>query len=368
VSAHDYASPSWEADEAEEEGAPTSLQGLADILQTGDIVYFGAGTYTEAVVIDSVTDVAFVADTAGTYTGYPGEVILDQGGGLTISNSSGVRISGFVFQGPAAEMILWSNSTGGRIESCQFTTGTVGIKAICSGLAVNNCQLLNLTSFAVHCADSDVQITNCQATADDGVYVSGTSNVTIDGLRFDGSAASGTHWAIYRTGGDLTVSNSIFHGYQNGIYLEDSQAAYQVTVRNATFADLRHYGVYVASGSARVVNSILSGSSAAYALVDGGGQLTHAYNLIHGFSYPYYGTTAAATEVLKDPRFVDAANGDFHLGPGSPAINAGLDLTCTVTADIEGNARPTHRVYEIGAYEYARVDGSVRVLSWRELE
>ncbi len=52
-----------------------------------------------------------------------------------------------------------------------------------------------------------------------------------------------------------------------------------------------------------------------------------------------------------DPLFVDAANANFALKSGSPAIDAGQALS-EVTTDINGVTRPQGGVYDIGAYEF----------------
>ncbi len=50
-----------------------------------------------------------------------------------------------------------------------------------------------------------------------------------------------------------------------------------------------------------------------------------------------------------DPQFLDPEADDYHLRPTSPAIDAGLDSG--VTADFEGDPRPIHSGYDIGADE-----------------
>ena len=53
-----------------------------------------------------------------------------------------------------------------------------------------------------------------------------------------------------------------------------------------------------------------------------------------------------------DPLFVDVAAGNFHLQPGSPAIDAGFPLA-QVTNDFDGDPRPRGPGYDIGAFETA---------------
>lgn len=57
--------------------------------------------------------------------------------------------------------------------------------------------------------------------------------------------------------------------------------------------------------------------------------------------------------VYGDPQFVDPANGDFRLKPGSPAIGAGIPIA-DITTDADGKPRSSTRP-TIGAYEFADI-------------
>jgi hypothetical protein len=100
-----------------------------------------------------------------------------------------------------------------------------------------------------------------------------------------------------------------------------------------------------------VKNNILSGNSGAPLLTIDGLRPPNAIimnNLLFG-----EGNTNQPGEgnVVGDPLFVDATNGDFRLKRHSPAINAGAPGT-TPVRDLDGRLRDTRP--DIGAYEYSR--------------
>lgn len=54
-----------------------------------------------------------------------------------------------------------------------------------------------------------------------------------------------------------------------------------------------------------------------------------------------------------DPKYVCASEGDLHINPNSPAIDAGNTISENKT-DIDSNARPSGKHYDIGADEYIK--------------
>ncbi|HSA22990.1 MAG TPA: lamin tail domain-containing protein, partial [Myxococcota bacterium] len=77
--------------------------------------------------------------------------------------------------------------------------------------------------------------------------------------------------------------------------------------------------------------------------------LTH--NLVWGNTVDYAGQAVADPgDLSADPLFVDLGNDDFHLRPGSPAMDTGSDHDGT-EVDFDGVSRPQGAAVDLGAYE-----------------
>ena len=83
-------------------------------------------------------------------------------------------------------------------------------------------------------------------------------------------------------------------------------------------------------------------------------------NLSASYGQEIYGTAIAYHSDIKggwpgigiideDPHF--AGGGDYHLMSESPCIDSGIDAG--IYTDLDGNERPLHAGYDMGAYEYA---------------
>ncbi|MCB9938617.1 MAG: right-handed parallel beta-helix repeat-containing protein [Planctomycetaceae bacterium] len=223
---------------------------------------------------------------------------------------------------------------------------------------------------------SKTTLENCVSTGSQyGFYqYRPTAPSVLKNNRFEGQNTD-WGWGLISYGGSVDATNNVFAGFYNGSYTYTYGDESQVpdhTFYNNTFADLRYWGLYVENNStATAHNNIFAhrtSDTGGYGLAQNGtGQLTHSHNLVHGFAAPFYRTSDPAdTTLQKSPRFANAAAGDYHLGKGSPAINAGMDTSLIVPYDMEGHARPSFKVVEIGAYEYTDSAGAFRVVDWKE--
>jgi nitrous oxidase accessory protein NosD len=82
------------------------------------------------------------------------------------------------------------------------------------------------------------------------------------------------------------------------------------------------------------------------------GTVTVDHNLVDGYRGDTEDSEIKGDAVVEgNPRFVDAARGNFHLLAGSPAIDAGSPVGAPGT-DFSGTARPHGEGIDIGAFEY----------------
>ena len=102
--------------------------------------------------------------------------------------------------------------------------------------------------------------------------------------------------------------------------------------------------IYNAAGIIGITDTIISRYSIGINNV--GGTVYEDYNLFFGNPISRTGTIGGANDVVGDPKFVNPAADNYHLQPGSAAINHGIDAG--VTTDIDGQARPLNGLFDIG--------------------
>lgn len=367
----------------------------------GDVVYVGAGTYTDRLqpsVDGTAADpVRFIADVSGVHTGDPGNCIISSSDAgrpvLELKNDDYLHFLGFTISGGEYGATL-QNSTGCLLQDCQITGGASGgvNPANNSLLTVSGCHVHHTSGAGLDLGNqAQVTVTDCNLHdhAGHGIDVGQSNTLSVDASTIAGNAADG----IYTTAANssVTVTRSIIDGNGgNGIgankstvtainclitdntwegILADADDATSVTVFNCTLAANRD-GLLQVGGTVTVTNSILA-SNTQDGLDRQGGTMDHSYNLLFdNAASDYNGTTAGTAELLADPLFVDPWLGDYHLGDGSPAINSGTDAAGMADDDLEGNARPIGTRWDMGCYEMpsgAGSSGGWRIIQWTEI-
>ncbi len=210
------------------------------------------------------------------------------------------------------------------------------------------------------------EIANAYAVVEDSVFLH--NRATDTGGAFDFSAAELTFTRnrivgnSARNDAGLSIWNARSFTLTNNI-ITDNQAS-GVGVRQRSTGCLLHntiarnsgYGIWVFSGMpVTLTNTILvSNTVGIYAAAENTATLeatlwgTGAW--ANGADWGGPGTIVTGTVNIRgNPRFVNPAGGDYHIGPGSAAIDAGVDAG--VTTDIDGDRRPIGTGYDIGADE-----------------
>jgi parallel beta-helix repeat protein len=163
---------------------------------------------------------------------------------------------------------------------------------------------------------------------------------------YNGGSTGGI--VCYAAAGVTVVANTVYGGSSAGLYLNDDvNHCHDWHVYNNIFANNRRAEISVynpASLTSDSYNLVYHpGINAAYQVF---GIATNFYTLAGWKTY----TGLGSHSVEANPLFVNAAIFDFHLLPGSPAINLGLDPG--VLTDFDGNPRPKGGGYDLGVYEH----------------
>ena len=176
-------------------------------------------------------------------------------------------------------------------------------------------------------------------------YAELTNNMIVD--NWAGSIGSG----IFVEGTDLSLwHNTIANntgGDGSGVYVTDNNnAVFSSVALTNSIAVSQEVGITVTAGSAVTLNGTLWYGNT----VDRGGAGTIVHN----------------NDRVGKPQFVDPLGGNYHLSPGSFAVDAGVNTV--ISTDIDGELRPQGTGSDLGADELLRVtislDGDDIRLDW----
>lgn len=353
-----------------------SIQDGIDAAVDGNEVIVAPGTYYEQIdtLGKAITLRASDPDPALTVidgsVGGTGPVIsIVSGEGLDTVIEGFTIANGRAFFGGGADLA----DTSPTIQECVFeanesifsggaiyATGTGATPQIRDCAFRNNVAATSGGALQIYC---DALIIGCdfqdnEAGSGGAIQIGNTANdVRIVACRFRHNDTTGEGGALYFSG-DATVVNCLArdNGGETAVKVFGD-----VTFVNCTFVQQDAPINVEVSGNTHVTviaNSILRGNAPDDLVVSGNGEAIVTYSNIDG-GYP------GAGNIDEAAGFVDPNGGDFHLGEGSPCVDAGRNgaIPPQVTTDLDGLVRFINDPYaadtgggngpivDMGAYE-----------------
>jgi len=339
------------------------------MLAPGDTLLVRGGTYAESL---TTWKGGTSWSSPVTVAAYPGEAVTikpGQGAAMALdfrgASTAYIIVRGFTIDASnvAHDAIkITANSSGAanhiRISNCEvenapeqgiLTTAGAGYNEFIGLNVHNNGAAEGWHGHGLYLATPNNLTSGCKVHDNQGFGITVSCEDSLTAC--DGNIVSGNtiynnaragHW-----GGGIELShghgiqafNNVIYGNDGGIQIDWSAAS--CSAYNNTIYANQTYGIYVgpASTSAVVRNNIVYGTVAS----------KHA-GLEGDYADAGIGTVQDHNLIGVDPMFVAAASADFHLRPGSPAIDAGATLP-KITTDLEGRPRPLGKGYDVGALE-----------------
>lgn len=373
INASDYNDEIWVAEGTYQPIAPNSSFGIA-----GNIKLFGSFPATGA---PGMADRNFSSN----------ETILQGKGNASVvkndyyEHSSEGVIDGFIIQGGGGSggggIYNWGASP--TISNCVIRNNTVSGNGSAGGGVHNAGNPASNPTF-INCI-----FYNNAAERGGAIYNNTRAGSIIKNCHFLNNHASLSGGAIQNYASTVTIQNSIFHNNSssgsggaianfetsnlniyNSLFYKNTAASWCVIINGSS-------GVWDEGGSIlTIVNSSFEGnhnssSSTTAAVGNFDGNSATIYNSIFWNNYrapdwqnntaiPAYGSNITASNNLttQNPLFVDAANGNYQLQTGSPAINAGSNsfyLSSYPPDDLAGNQRIFNTTIDMGAYEFGSI-------------
>ncbi|WP_269542802.1 choice-of-anchor Q domain-containing protein [Cerasicoccus fimbriatus] len=209
----------------------------------------------------------------------------------------------------------------------------------------------------------------CFFTTYDAWIYGPSHNILIEGNRcFNATHASEPSATAHKESSHFTFRNNLFvNTVFVGVYC---QSVSDIVVENNTFVNCGAYPIWFQSkretdGSVARNNIIAyfdrervvkkHGWKAAESGIRNNLHPKQAVDTENNLFWQTLDRGYDTTSITADPLFVDPANHDYRLRPGSPAINAGVTIA-DIKTDLRGVARPEGGAYDIGCYEYTSAE------------
>lgn len=336
-------------------------------MSAGDTLYIGSGTYVQRLTAigrngKANAPIRFIGDVSGSRTGDAGSVIIEQNGGSIVSVRANyielinLDIVGRGSRG-ASVPLRWDDGTGGlvrhcRIENAQSRLLYYGGRGT---LTIESTTLRDSDRDGVYANHGRIELRDC--IIEDISQLGATAQNSGSSLLLERCTLSNIgNEGVRAENGSADLIATLIDGTTN-IAVRAHNGQSRISVLGCTILDTRR-GVYAANGSAVIRNTIFSGIALNAIEAQNSRDVENSHNLfweIDGATH--LRVSSGGGDVEADPMLVPVPGADAGLDPGSPAVDAGADLTSDLGSvggaalDLLGALRPNGIGWDIGAVE-----------------
>jgi hypothetical protein len=333
-------------------------------LASGDASGYGGGLYlrdSDATLISN----RVISNTAGT-----GDYGMDYGGGLCLQESE-VTLSGNTVEGNTASIGAGASGQGGGLcllgSDATLSGNTVqGNFANTSGSGSGGGLFLfeSPATLSGNTVQGNIASASYSEGWGGGLWLLGSdatlySNAVISNTASLNPYPVGEGGGLWVAGSTCTLINSLIvdnraNAEGSGLWLGRGDEPTVGRLVHTTIANNSGAGpgVYVENTTVAFTNTILAGHTSVGLLadMDSHASLDATLWYSNGADTGGWGTIVTGTvNVWGDPLFVDPGARDYHIGPGSAALDVGVDAG--VRTDIDPQPRP-YLAPDLGADEY----------------
>lgn len=268
--------------------------------------------------------------------------------GCVVSNNQ-ARGRGTVYlDGSGVQLLdsLVADNTLLRYEvSNSFPCGAAGV-TLANGARVEGCTIVD------NIADTASQQI---AYVAGGVYLYNGASTLRKSVVSGNTTASGNAGGVHLAGGTVRVENCLIvrnrslAGASGGVYMQTGSANVLNSTLYGNVAEVKTTGHGLAMTAGTAKNLILYANGVGETALTGGNLLRTGGTVSYSCVTPASDANGTGNKE-GDPRFVDAAGGDFRLRFDSPCRDTG-ETIATIPADLIGVARPQNTSYDMGCYE-----------------
>jgi hypothetical protein len=334
-------------------GAGPAVGGGIFVDHVGGFVFLNNAVYSNTISGDFSLGAGLAVDTIDHLVIVGNRIVGNRAllGLPGIDSAPGV--GGLMVQGPCTDAVIRQNEISGNHVAGAWG----GLVVMCDRLTISDNLISNNTA--------GYSVGGLGIVDSSGVTV--TNNVILGnhaGLSLEGGAA-GAGVAVFYSH-DVTLTNNTIAGNRlvdgglgGGVYVLASECDF----RHNTIAQNNGgdgSGIHIASdgpsSTVSLINTIMVSHTVGITVAAGStatmeATLWGSREWANGTDWSGGGTILTGTvNVWGDPAFADPAAGDYHIGAGSAAIDAGVDAG--VLMDMDGEFRPMGDGYDIGADEY----------------